>query len=331
MLSTRRGCLFMAAQAAVVGVPFARHVQAQSNAVWPSKALKLIVPYPSGGVTDAAARLLAERMSLALGKPMVVENRAGAGGILGMDALAKSSDGHTLALSAISPLSLLPHLAPVPFDPQKDFTPVGSLMYSPVYVLATSAFTGHRFEDVISQSKATPGKLSMATSGIGSVGHIMLEQIKRKAGVDVVHIPYKGGGSQVIADAVSGQFELFTSNPSPNLNGFIAQGKLRVLAVTGPARLPTAPDRPTLAELGMPLANLTSLFGMFASSKMPADHVERIHLELTKVMAAKEFQDRLTRLDNVVQSGSAASFAAIIQAESQANAKIIKDAGIRLE
>jgi len=331
MDGTRRGCLLLAVQAAVVGAPWAGRARAQASDAWPSKALRLIVPYPSGGVTDAAARLLAERLALALGKPMVVDNRAGAGGILGMDALSKSSDGHTLALSAISPLSLLPHLAPVPFDPQKDFTPVGSLMYSPVYVLATSAFSGYRFEDVISQSKASPGKLSLATSGIGSVGHLMLEHIKRKAGVEVVHIPYRGGGSQVIADAVSGQFELFTSNPSPHLNGFIAQGKLRVLAVTGPGRLSTAPERPTLAELGIPLANLTSLFGVFASSKMPADHVERVNVALNKVCASKEFQERLTRLDNVVQAGSAASFAATIQSESQANAKIIKDAGIRLE
>ena len=300
-------------------------------AAWPGKALKIIVPYPSGGVTDAATRLLAERLALVLGSPVVVDNKAGAGGLLGMDMVAKATDGHTLALAAISPLTLLPHLMHVPFDPLKDFSPIGTVMYSPVYVLATPAFSGKRFDDIVTQAKAQPGKLSMATSGVGSVGHVMLEQIKRKAGVDIVHIPYKGGGSQVIADAAGGHFELFTSNPSPNLNGLIAQGKLRVLAVTGPARLSSLPEMPTLAELGHPLANLTSLFGLFAPAKMPQDQVQRLNTELNKVLAQKDTQERLTKLDNVVTSGSPTQFQAIIQGESAANARIVREAGIRLE
>ena len=298
---------------------------------WPSKPLKIIVPYPSGGVTDAAARLLADRLAVALGHAVVVDNRAGAGGLLGLDAVAKSTDGHTFALAAISPLTLLPHLTHVPFDPFKDFTPVASVMYSPVYVLATPLFTGKRFEEVLLQAKAHPGKLSWATSGVGSVGQIMLEQIKRKAGADIVHIPYRGGGSQIVADAAGGNFELFTSNPFPNLTGLIAKGKLRILAVTGPTRLAGLADIPTLAELGYPLANLTSLFGLFAPAKMPSEQVQRLNAEMNKVLVQKEIQERLTKLDNVVAIGTSAQFATIIQSESIANARIVKEAGIKLE
>jgi tripartite-type tricarboxylate transporter receptor subunit TctC len=298
---------------------------------WPTKPVRLIVPYPAGGVTDAVSRLLAERLALALGQPFVVDNRAGAGGVTGMDAVAKATDGHMLALAAISPLTLLPHVMHVPYDPLKDFAPVATVMYSPVYLLATPAFTGKTFDDMLVQAKANPGKLSMATSGVGTVGNIMLEQIKRKAGVDIIHVPYKGGGGQIIGDAAGGHFDLFTTNPSANVDGLIAKGKLRILAVTGPTRLPGLPDVSTLAELGHPLANLTSLFGLFAPAKTPPEVLQRLNAEVNKILAQKEVQEKLTKLDNVVTTGTMAQFAATIKSESAANAKVVKDANIRME
>lgn len=301
------------------------------GAAWPTKPIRLIVPYPAGGVTDAVSRLLAERLALALGQPFVVDNRAGAGGVTGMDAVAKATDGHMLALAAISPLTLLPHVMHVPYDPLKDFAPVATVMYSPVYLLATPAFTGKTFDDMLMQAKANPGKLSMATSGVGTVGNIMLEQIKRKAGVDIIHVPYKGGGGQIVGDAAGGHFDLFTANPSPNVDALIAKGRLRILAVTGPARLPGLPDVLTLAELGHPLANLTSLFGLFAPAKTPPEVLVRLNAEINKILAQKDVQEKLTKLDNVVTTGTMAQFSATIKSESAANAKVVKDAGIRME
>lgn len=306
-------------------------VLAQASATWPTKPVRMIVPYPPGGVTESITRLLAERLAPVLGQPVLVDNRAGAGGVTGMDAVAKATDGHTLALSAISPLSLLPHLMATPYDGLADFAPVGTVMYSPVLVMATGSFTGRSFEDVISQAKANPGKLSLATSGIGTVGNIMLEQIKRKAGVDILHVPYKGGGGQLLTDAVGGHFNLFTANPSSNLAGLIAQGKLRILAVTGPARLPHLPDMPTLAELGHPLANLTSLFGVFAPAKTPADVVNRLNTEINKILALKDVQERMAKVDNIVSPSTPAQLVAVLKSESAANATVIKEARIRID
>src|SRR5512139_803954 len=270
---------------------------------WPAKPVRIIVPYAPGGTSDAAARRLAERLTPVLGQTVVVENRPGASGSTGMDAMAKSTDGHTLAFAAISPLTLNPHLKHVPYDPLKDVVPVASVMYSPVYFVATSAFTGKTFADVLAQARAQPGRLNVATSGMGSVGHVMIEQISRKAGVKFNHIPYKGSG-QVINDAAGGQFELFTTNPSPAVNGLIAQGKLRVLAVAAAHRLPAFADAPTFTELGHPDANLSSVFGVFAPASLPPEVLKRINTEVNKLLAEKDVQEGLARLDNIVSPAS---------------------------
>ncbi len=304
---------------------------ARAQAPWPARPIKLIVAYPTGGAADTVARLLGERLAPVLGQPIVVENRAGASGTLGVDAAAKATpDGYTFALASVSPLTLNPHLSKSPFDPMKDIVPVARVMYSPIYVVATPAFTGKTFDDVIKQARAQPGKLSFATSGMASVGHVMLEQIKRRAQIDLNHIPYKGG-SQVAHDAAGGHFDLLSSNPNPALTNFIASGRLRVLAVGAPERLPSMPQVPTLAELGYPAANLTSLFGVFAAAGVPADIVRRMHAEITRVLQTKDMQERLAKIDNYASPGTIDQFKAQIDAEYAANGRVIKDAGIRAE
>ncbi len=235
---------------------------------WPSKPIRLIVVYPGGGVSDSVARLLAPRLAERLGVQVVVENKGGGGGSIGMDAMAKSNDAHTFGFAAVSPITINPHLMKLPYEPLTDVIPVASVMFSPVYVLGTQFFSGRSFADVLSQSRARPGSLRVATSGVASVGHLMVEQLKDKARIDLVHVPYKGG-AQVITDAVGGQFELLTSNPSAALNPHVAKGSLRLLAVGAPRRLESHPETPTLAELGYPDANLTSTFGVFAPATTP--------------------------------------------------------------
>jgi tripartite-type tricarboxylate transporter receptor subunit TctC len=313
-------CLLLAA---VLALPAAAQT-------FPSRPVRIIVVYPPGGTSDAVTRLLAERISPALGQPVLVENRGGAGGALGMDAMAKSApDGHTLAFSAISPLTLLPHVGKVPYDPINDVAAVASVMYSPVYLLATPSFTGKDFADVVAQSRARPGSLRVGTSGIATLGHLMVEQL-RIAGLDTTHVPYRGGG-QVITDAAGGQFELFTANPSPGVNAMLLQGKFRILAVAAPRRLAALPAVPTMTELGYPDSNYTSHFGLFAPAKTPGPVLKRLHAEINAALAMPEVAERLTKLDNVVAPSTLEQFAQVIRREYEANGRIVARAGIRSE
>lgn len=313
------------ALAALLAAAFAAQAQ-----VFPSRPIRIIVVYPPGGTSDAVARLLAEKLAPSLGQPVLVENRGGAGGAIGMDAMAKSApDGHTLAFSAVSPVTLLPHVGKVPYDALRDIAPLASVMYSPVYLLATPAFSGRDFNAMAAQARARPGTLRVGTSGIASLGHLMVEQL-RVAGLDLVHVPYRGGG-QVITDAAGGQFELFTANPSPGVNAMLEQGKFRLLAVAAPRRLAALPGVPTLAELGYPESSYASHFGFFAPAKTPAAALSRLHAEIAAALALPEVAERLARLDNVAAPAGTEQFAQAVRREYEANAKIVARAGIRSE
>jgi tripartite-type tricarboxylate transporter receptor subunit TctC len=303
---------------------------ARAQLRWPARPVKIIVPYPAGGVNDLVTRMLGDRLRPLLGQAVVVDNRAGAGGTIGMDVAAKADDGHTLAFAAISPLTLNPHVMKVRYDPLKDFVAVASVMYSPVYVMATPRFKGASFGDAIAKARSVPGSVSIASSGYGTLGHVMIEQIRRKSGSNLTHVPYKGG-SQLITDAAGGQFDLFVANPFAPLNQLIAEGKLRVLAVTGPRRLPAMPSVPTLAELGYPEANLTSLFGFYAPASMPAENVQRFNAAVNQVLGDKDVQEQLRKLDDVVSSGTPQQFATTIGREFAANARIVQEANIKAE
>jgi tripartite-type tricarboxylate transporter receptor subunit TctC len=298
---------------------------------WPSKPVRIVVAYPAGGVSDVVARALADKLTSALGQSVIVENKAGASGSIGVDAVAKASpDGYTFGFAAISPLSLNPHLGKSPFDPVKDVVPVVSVMYSPVLLLATSASDARDFKGLIDAARAKPGAIRWATSGNASLGHIMLEQIASAAKVQITHVPYKGGGQQM-NDALSGQFEVLSSNAGPTLLQHVKAGKLRVLAVGAPARLDSLPAVPTLAEQGYGAANLSSTFGLFAPAGTPAAVVERINAEVNQALAQADLRGKLLATDNVPTGGSAAEFARVIATESDNNARIIRASRIRVD
>ncbi len=298
---------------------------------WPAKPIRLVVAYPPGGVSDVVARALADKLAGPLGQPVVVDNKAGASGGIGMDAVAKAApDGHTLGFAAISPLALNPHLGKSPFDPARDIVPVASVMYSPVLLLATAATPAKDFNELLAAARSKPGTVRWATSGTASLGHIMLEQLKAGAKVDITHVPYKGGAQQM-NDALSGQFEILSTNASPAVTQHIKSGRLRALAVGAPARLDTLPDVPTLAELGHAGANLTSLFGVFAPAGVPQPVLQRLNAEINKALALPDVRARLSGSDNVPTGGSAADFGKQIAAESDNNARIIRAANIKAE
>ena len=316
---------WLAHAAALAAVPTALPVQAQA---WPAKPIKITVAYPPGGVADAMARLLVDRLTQVLGQSVVVDNKAGASGSIGMDAVAKAApDGYSLGFSAISPLVLNPHLGKSPFDPAKDIVPVVSVIASPVLLLGTSSLAAKDFKALLAAAKAKPGALRWATSGPASLGHIVLEQLKAGAGVDITHIPYKGGAQQ-INDALAGQFEVLSTNAGPAIMGHIKAGKLTPLAVGSPARLEQLPQAPTLAELGLPAANLASVFGLFAPAGTPVAVVERLNNEVNKLLRDRDVLQKIDAADNLPTGGSAADFARMIATESANNARIITAAGI---
>jgi tripartite-type tricarboxylate transporter receptor subunit TctC len=319
---TRRTAL--AALAATAALP--SHAQA-----WPAKPVRLIVPYPPGGVSDVVARALAEQLTSAFGQPVIVENKAGASATIGMDALAKSPpDGYTLAFSAISPLVLSPAIGKVPYDAEHDFTPVTSVMISPVLVLGTPANPATDFRDVLGRAKDAPNTIRWATSGQASLGHLMLEQLQDAAKVQMVHIPYKGGGQQ-ITDALSGQFEVLSVNAGPTITEHIKSGRLRPLAIGAPKRLGTLPAVPTLAELGYPRANLSSHFGIFAPANLPQRLLDRLNTDINNALNTPAVRNRLLGSDNVPTGGSARDFARQIAAEAESNLRIVRAVGIKGE
>lgn len=300
-----------------------------AQGAWPARPLRIVVAYPPGGLSDNIARALADKLTLQLGIPVLVENRAGAGGSIGMDVVAKAApDGYTIGFSSISPLALNPHLGKLPYDPARDIAPVASVMYSPVVLLATSAFEGKDFKDLLAMSKAKPGSIRWSTSGLATVGHIVLEQVQHGAKTGFTHIPYKGGGQQ-LTDALSGQFEVITTNLSAAVMPHIQSGKLRPLAVGAPARVEALPQVPTFAELGFSPANLSSLFGVFAPGKTPEAVLSRLNTEINLALKTPELRKRLLGADNVPTGGSAAEFGRQIAQESDNNARIIKAAQIK--
>ena len=323
-LISRRGAVHGLAACALA--PLTARAQA-----WPAKPIKITVAYPPGGVADAMARLLADKLAPVLGQSVLVDNKAGASGSIGMDAVAKAApDGYSFGFSAISPLVLNPHLGKSPFDAANDIAPVASVIASPVLLLGTSALAAKDFKELVAAAKARPGALRWATSGPASLGHIVLEQVKAGTGVDITHIPYKGGGQQ-INDALGGQFEVLSVNAGPAIMGHLKAGKLKALAVGSPARLEQLPQVPTLAELGLPAANLASVFGLFAPAGTPAAAIERLNAEVNKLLKDKDVLQKIDAADNVPTGGSAADFAKFIAGESSSNARIIKAAGIKGE
>jgi tripartite-type tricarboxylate transporter receptor subunit TctC len=325
---SRRGALALSALAlAAAGALCGAAASAQTL----PKTLRIVVAYPAGGVSDTVARALADRLAAQMNIPVVIDNKAGASGSIGMDAVAKAApDGATLGFSAISPLVLNPHLGKSPFDPLKDIQPIASVMYSPVLLMATSASTSKDFAGLLADARARPGAIRWATSGQASLGHIMLEQLHAGARIEVTHVPYKGGGQQM-NDAISGQFEVLSTNAGGALSQYIKAGKLRPLAVGAPARLESLPEVPTLAELGYPAANLSSLFGVFAPAGLPQALAARYNAEINKALATPELRAKLVATDNVPTGGAAADFAKSIAAEYESNGRAIKAAGIKAD
>lgn len=303
---------------------------AGAQRAWPTGPLRLIVVYPPGGLSDGVARSLADRLAAQLGVVVRVEHRAGGGGSVGMQALARASaDGHTLAFSAVSPLTLRPHLSAVGYDPLRDIAPVASVMDAPVLLVGTPAFTGHAFAELLAQARARPKALRWATSGQATAGHLVLEQVQVGGGAEVTHIPYKGGGQQ-LTDALGGQFELLSTHVAPAQLRHIAEGRFKPLAVGAPRRLDPLPQVPTFAELGLPNANISSLFGVFAPGGTPEPVLDRLNAEINRAVRTPGILEKLLSSDNLPALEHRRAFVQRVEQEWRDNRRL-KGTNIRME
>jgi tripartite-type tricarboxylate transporter receptor subunit TctC len=302
-------------------------VWAQGAGGWPNKAIKLMVGFPPGGGADAMGRLVAAKLPEKLGQPVVVENRTGATGTICSDLVAKSApDGYTLQLAHINSNAIGPLLnAKGRFDPINDFTPIALIGITPQMLCHHPK---HRFADVpdlIRYAKANPGKLTFASSGVGSIQHIAAVAFMLQAGVDLMHVPFKGTG-EALAALISGDVDLtFSSTGSalPQVNG----GKLKLLAVCSPKRLTSLPNVPAVAET-LPGYEIATWYGLAGPAKLPKEIVTRLNTEVQAILRQPEVAKRLQDLDAEVSSGSPEQFAAFWKKEIEKYRKLIADAKI---
>ena len=294
---------------------------------WPAKPVKIVVPFAAGGATDVVARLLAQKLGEGWGQTVVVENRAGAGGNIGADAVAKSpADGYTLLMTSGSIVTANPHMyKTMPFDAARDLVGVTNVATGPQVIAVGPSVAAKDLKEFIGYVKANPGKVNFGSAGIGTQTHLAAENFAASAGLDLVHVPYKGE-SAAITDLMGGQIQMVT----PNLGGAISQiqqGKIRALAVTSRERVPQLPDVPAAAEM-IPGFENAGWFGLMAPAGTPKEVIERIALDSSKILLSEEFKAKLAQQGMVPVGNTPAEFAAAIKDESARWAKVIKQRGL---
>ena len=309
--------------AVLVGISTLVPLVASAQA-WPSKPIRLIVNFPPGGAADQIARAISLPLQEALGQTVVVDNRAGAGGNIGGDLLAKSPpDGYTLLLTSGGLVSINPAIYPkMPFDPTKDIIPVAAAARVLVYLEVKPSLPVNDVRAFISYLKANPGKLSYGTPGNGSSPHLAGEMFKDMTQSFAVHVPYRGA-APAMQDLLGGQVD-FMFDPGIGLN-HVRAGKLKLLAVGSPKRSPLFPDVPTLDEVGLTGFDADTVFGFYAPAGMPADMVARLNREINKILATQAIKDRITALGGEVAPMTPAEFAAKAQADTARFGKLIRE------
>lgn len=297
---------------------------------FPSKPVHLIVTYPPAGSSDLMARILAQKLSDVWGQPVIVENKSGAAGSIGMDYAAhQAPDGHSFVIGNLGPAVVNPILSKVPYDVERDFMPVSLISTGPNILVVNPSSPAKTLGELIAYARANPGKLNFGSGGPGSVAHLSGEMFKTLAHVDIVHIPYKGGILSV-NDLLAGHVDLVFSDALPVMQ-HIRAGRLRALAVTSPERSPLAPDIPTCVESGLPGLVAVNWWGVLLPAGTPRAIADKFHADLVKVMQNAEVKDKFASLGVDAVSGTPEQFGAYIKSETAKYVKLVKEAGIRAE
>lgn len=315
---------FMAAAAC------AQHAYAQDAKTYPTKPIRMLVPYAPGGTTDFAARVIGTKLSETLGHTIVIDNRPGAGSIVGTDAAAKANpDGYTL-LMVDTGFSITPALyAKLPFDALRDFTAITEVIRVSNWLVINPSVAAKSVQDLVALARAKPGQLTFGSGGVGSPFHMAGEQFKLAAKIDITHVPYKGGGP-AISDLIGGQITMAFPTMAVVLP-LVNAGKLRALAVVAPNRASVLPDVPTMKEAGLPDVTLSSWYGVLAPAQLPKALVEKLHREIVSALQAPDVAKRFSTQSAEVRGSRPEEFSRLIQTEIATWRAVAKAGGIKAE
>ena len=295
---------------------------------WPSKQIFFVVPYAAGGFADTRARRIGVELAKVLGQPVVIENKGGAGGVVGTDILAKAApDGYTIGMGNLAALAVNPSLMKkLPYDPARDIAPIVLLENSPLILTAGPGLAAKSVQELIALAKAQPGKIAFGSSGVGGAHHLSGEMLKQATGIDIVHVAYKGGApaaADVLAGHVPMMFEMgYSALPA------VKSGRIRALAVTSTKRISVLPDVPTMAEAGVPGFESYNWQGVIVPAKTPRGIIDRLNRELNAMLTQPALRDLIHGDGSQVGGGTPEAFGSFIQAETQKWAKVVKQAGM---
>ncbi len=298
---------------------------------YPHKAVRIIVPFAAGGGTDLVARTLAPRLTESLSQPFVVENRGGAGGVIGAEMVARSApDGYTLVMGTPGSMTINPNLtAKLPYDPLRDFAPISLATISPFVLTVHPSLPVKNLKEFIAFAKTQPGRLNYGTSGNGSVSHLSTEYLKVLTGIDLVHVPYKGS-SLALTDTLAGQLQVLFDN-LPVVQPHLKSGKLRLMGVGTQQRSALIPQASTIAESGVPGFEASTAFGVLAPANTPAAVVNRLSQEIVRILQTPEIKARLASQGLEAVGSTPQQYDAHLRAELAKYARIVKSAGIKVE
>lgn len=299
---------------------------------YPNKPIRLVVPYPPGGATDVIGRVMAQKLSTALGQQVVVDNRAGATGNIGAQMVATAQpDGYVLLMGALTSHAINASLfaSTMSYDLEKSFTPVAIVGSVPLVFVVNPNVKANNLTELIALAKKAPGSVTFASSGNGSPQHLAGEMFKKMADIDMLHIPYKGSGP-AMTDLVGGQVMTMIET-APAAQGFIASGKLRALAVASPERVSTLPNIPTAAEAGLKGFEVSSMFGILAPAGTPQPIIDRLNADLKKALSTQDAKDALLQQGVIATWTSPADAAKAISAERAKWTKVVKDGNIKVD
>jgi tripartite-type tricarboxylate transporter receptor subunit TctC len=329
MATTTRRRLALGAPLLAAAPPLAPALAQTAAAEWPSRPVRFILPYPPGGPTDIMGRVVAQALTRDLPQPVVVENRAGAAGAIGTEAVARAApDGSTFLVNASAHV-IVPHMVRVPYDALADFAPVTSIASVPLMLVVTPGLPVRSVAELIAHAKTNPGKLSFASSSNGGAPHLAGELFKLMAGVDMAHVPYRGSG-QAVPDLIAGNVQvMFDSMPSSA--GAVREGRLRALAVTTAGRQAAFPELPTIAEAGVPGYEIATWYGIWAPARTPPDILARLHAAVAKGMQGEDAKEKMAALGAQPVADAPEDFARFVRAEYERWGRLVRDARIKAD